>query len=283
MTEIRVQYAFPTPALFDHVAVYIELTVIGGMAQDMLPPDMASLQFSLSGKWSTGVDSNALTESSDRATLYGTTSQGHWIRGQDGIGFCVGLHPLAWPTILNRKADLHVDRACDLQDIWGKDADLFLSGLQHCADFKSRVILANDFFVGRLGNSKRSPAASDIIAIRQTLADPTCADVSSMARRIGMPQVRLGRLAKAHFGFSPKMLIRRARFRRMLHRIDAHSYTNWPNFLDPQYVDQSHMIRDFQDFMGMAPSQYMGLERPFVAAAFAEFRAMMGGPPSDGS
>ena len=283
MANVRVQYAFPAAALFDHVAVYIELEVAGGVAQDLVPPDMTSLQVTLSGRWSEGLDLNALSGASDRAMLFGTTSHARWLRGQDGIAFCVGLHPLAWPTLLGQKADQYINRATALRDIWGTDANAFFPGLQRCVDFEARTVFTNDFLIGRLRNTKKSAAAQDIMTIRQALADPACADVASLAKRVGMAHVRLGRLTKAHFGFSPKMLIRRERFRRMLHRIDAHSYANWPNFLDPQYVDQSHMIRDFQDFLGLSPGQYMALDRPFVAAAFAEFRRMMGSPPADGS
>jgi AraC-like DNA-binding protein len=118
-----------------------------------------------------------------------------------------------------------------------------------------------------------------IMAIRMALADPDCATVEQLSERTGLNQPRLLRLCKACFGFAPKILIRRARFLRMLHRIDAHSYENWSDFIDSQYVDQSHLIRDFRAFIGMAPSRYMALERPYVAAAFAAFRAMMGETP----
>jgi methylphosphotriester-DNA--protein-cysteine methyltransferase len=49
---------------------------------------------------------------------------------------------------------------------------------------------------------------------------------------------------------------------RMLGALQARPYSEWPDYIDPQYVDQSHMIRDFKYFMGMSPRQYLALPRP---------------------
>ena len=46
------------------------------------------------------------------------------------------------------------------------------------------------------------------------------------------------------------------------------SVGEWPNFLYPQYTDQSHMIRDFQHFIGMAPTRYFSMDRPLLTAVF---------------
>jgi hypothetical protein len=41
----------------------------------------------------------------------------------------------------------------------------------------------------------------------------------------------------------PKSLLRRQRFLRMLGTLHVRPYSEWGDFLDPQYVDQSHMVR----------------------------------------
>lgn len=55
--------------------------------------------------------------------------------------------------------------------------------------------------------------------------------------------------------------------------MEGMSVGQWPHFLDPQYVDQSHMIRDFHKFIGMSPTQYFAMERPLLAAVFTTLMA----------
>ena len=65
---------------------------------------------------------------------------------------------------------------------------------------------------------------------------------------------------------------------RMLGTLHARPYEQWADFIDPQYVDQSHMIRDFQYFLGMSPSRYFAQDRPILKAATKGRAALMGQP-----
>jgi hypothetical protein len=85
-------------------------------------------------------------------------------------------------------------------------------------------------------------------------------------------------LSKRGFGFPPKLLLRRQRFLRMLGTLHARPYDEWPDFIDPQYVDQSHMIRDFGFFLGMPPRRYFAMDRPILRAATMGRAAMFGQP-----
>ena len=278
MAEVSVRYAFPDPALFDLIAIYIEVEVEGDTpAVDILPPDIASIKIIVSGNWSSGASKSALEPELHLASLSGPSSHGHWLSGHNGTGFAVGLNPLAWPGLLGGKAGHYAEKHEALETFWGASVDLLLPELRACPDFQARVDAMNRFFLER-----RIPIDPDIVdqvaAVRQALADPECSSVEQLAERAGMTQSRLLRLTMGYFGFTPKLLIRKERFRRMLHRADLFSYGNWRQFIESQYVDQSHLIRDFKRFLGLAPSQYMALDRPIVAAAFAEARRVLGMP-----
>jgi AraC-like DNA-binding protein len=276
-SEVVVRYALPDMGLSDVVAIYLEITVSGeGASQDMLPPEMSSIRMAVSGDWCHGPSQSDLKPARSPKLLFGTSSKAQWVRGQRGTVFCIGLHPLAWPKLLHRKADAYVDKEVPLADIWGAAADRLFDQISACGGFDARVAAVNQALHQQEGRGIRSELAAQIMAIRLAVADPDCGTVEDLAARVGINQAKLARLTKACFGFNPKLLIRRERFRRMLHRADANSYRDWRAFIEAQYVDQSHLIRDFQHFMGLAPSHYMALERPFVAAAFATFRKMMG-------
>jgi AraC-like DNA-binding protein len=275
MSEVRMRYAFPDPKLFDLAAIYIETSVISANGvEDLIPPDMASIRLPLSGTWQDGPAEGKLEERGESAFIYGPMSKAHWLRGRQGCGFAIGLHPLAWPVLIGQKADRLVDCAQPLADYWQGNAAQLIVLLRNCSTFEERVEATNAFLLAQPRLSNDAEIARLIMVLRTALADPDCASAKELSDRTGLSPSRLARLTTATFGFTPKHLILRERFRRMLHRADLLSYSNWRDFIDSQYSDQSHLIRDFQRFLGMSPSQYLGLERPFVAAAFAEFRRL---------
>lgn len=68
----------------------------------------------------------------------------------------------------------------------------------------------------------------------------------------------------------------------MLHSMQGMSVGEWPHFVDPQYTDQSHMIRDFKHFIGMAPTRYFAMERPLLSAVFKTLMRLMAEGKTDG-
>lgn len=93
--------------------------------------------------------------------------------------------------------------------------------------------------------------------VQALLTDPEIGTVEQLCYETGLSQPRLSRLCRREFGTTPKKLLRRARFGRMLQALCQFPYAMWRDFLDPQYFDQSHFIRDFRYFLGMAPSQFV--------------------------
>lgn len=278
MTKIAVRYALPDPELFDFVPVYLEVDVAGGEALDLLPPDMPSLLFSVTGEWQIGASPTAMGAVLEPSGLQGASSKAQWIKGK-GIGFCIGLNPLVWPGLFGKRAvELH-DRVVPIADYLNPDWGELVRAVCEASDFEARVAAANAFLLKVPKPAVRESLQSQLIAIRLALADPDCGSVAELAARTGISMRQLERVALTCYGFSPKTLIRRERFRRMLHRADAMSYSQWRDFLDLQYVDQSHMIRDFKYFMGVPPSRYFALDRPIVSAAFQAFWAMLGVKP----
>lgn len=277
MTDIRFRYAFPDPQLFDFASVFLELDVAGNNdVTDLMPPEMAALCFVFDGQWHQGPTQDAMRATPAADILLGHTSAAYWLRGR-GTGFAIGLNPLAWPAVMRGHADAHVDAIVPLSMVLGESVarQLWLD-LRDAANFPDRVRVANQFLLSRAAGYHDAALRARVGALRSALADPDCVTVDELARRVGASQRQLGRMTRACMGFTPKLLLRRARFMRMLHRADAMSYDEWPNFIEAQYVDQSHLIRDFQFFLGMAPTRYFGLDRPIVRAAFASFRDLAG-------
>lgn len=96
--------------------------------------------------------------------------------------------------------------------------------------------------------------------VRQLVAaleDPEITSVAELSAQLRLSLASLRRLCARAFGLTPKGLIRRYRFARMLLALEHRPYREWRQFIDLAYCDQSHFIRDCHCFLGMAPSHYL--------------------------
>lgn len=79
-------------------------------------------------------------------------------------------------------------------------------------------------------------------------------DVGSLAARLGISPRQLERRFKARVGLSPKRFARIQRFQSVFQRIGEDG-AGWVDAaIACGYYDQAHLIRDFRDFSGEAPS-----------------------------
>ena len=118
-----------------------------------------------------------------------------------------------------------------------------------------------------------------ILACQEALRDPEIADVAALSDAVGVSRRTLERLCARHFGFSPKVLLRRQRFLRSLARFMLESPDSWSAALDGQYYDQAHFVHDFRSFMGMTPSEYASMDHPILDRIMAQRMADAGAAP----
>lgn len=283
MAEVTVRFAMPTARLRPYLSTYYEMTVTGeGQVSDILHPEWANIRIRLHTAWDYGATAETMERLVDQAMIHGPTSHTTYVRGSASSMFGIGILPTGWNRLWKANAAHFADRWPPLSDLMGEaDADALVTAIAKAPDFDARAAAADAFMLALLDRSKRSAFDDQVSAFLQVLADPANASVDQITSTLGLPQARLARLAKRGFGFPPKLLLRRQRFLRMLGTLHARPYDEWPDFIDPQYVDQSHMIRDFQQFLGMSPSRYFSLDRPILIAA-ARARAAMFGQPLQG-
>ena len=81
--------------------------------------------------------------------------------------------------------------------------------------------------------------------------------VASLAQRADLSVRTLQRLFNQYIGLSPKWLLRKYRLHDALDELEANTLTMVELATQLEYTDQSHLIRDFKDMLGMSPAQYL--------------------------
>jgi len=99
--------------------------------------------------------------------------------------------------------------------------------------------------------------------------------VGALTDAAGVSGNHLAALFKSHVGVTPKRVARIYRFARLILSVDARGPVDWSELAHAAgYYDQAHFGREFKDFTGHTPTEYLALRR--------RFPARQGFPPDSG-
>jgi AraC-like DNA-binding protein len=275
---VKVRFHAPPPALQAYFTTFYltEIDVSPGcVATDALQPEWANLRF-FSGERPTGwIDGGDRIDNASFVATGPSTRTTNFRLGPTRF-WGIGLLPLGWARFVRLCAADHANLIADGHNHpsfarFMPLADSLCSGDPDEAAELARIIA---FF------EAIPPIDPDeqtrIRAVHAALVDPEVGSVAEMAGQVGISQRTVERLCLRHFGFPPKLLLRRQRFMRSLAQFMLDRSRKWIGALDRHYNDQAQFVRDCRAFMGMSPSQYAALPHP-VLERFMSERARMHG------
>jgi AraC-like DNA-binding protein len=275
---LDVKFMLPDPRLAAYISGY---HVYSAGAVQTVPyhewffPGWANVRFRLcSASWKLGFGSSEPTEV-PAASIFGASRSGaHSIAyGGQFVGF--GVTPVGWHRLFGASAHLFVDRLTPLDAVWpGSDALIeAIAAARDSADIKR---LFDAVLLARLGPVH--PDEALVARLMALLVSDHDVSIERAARDLGCSPVKLRRIALMHFGFPPKLLLRRSRFMKSFVAIYGKPPGDWSQTIDASYVDQSHFLRDANDFLGMTPSAYLALERPMTLMSMKVRTQQLGAP-----
>jgi len=262
-SRVRLDYAKPcdtlAPFVFGYHLYAVEVAP-GKVHEDIGYPSWANIRFqTIGGPFAVRIGHRQI-DPVPRATLFGPTSRAIFPRSGTGTVVGIGLTPLGWTRLFGGDADLHADRVTPLEAMLGDDAAMLSLALDGVEEIDVAKAIFDHFLLQRLRTPHRAePMVADIQGALAVAAD---CSVSGLARRLNLEPRRLARLARAHFGFSPKLLLRRARFMRTLLKLMEDDGGPYVDKIDRSYHDQSHFVRDCKFFLSMSPRRFIKMKKP---------------------
>ena len=89
--------------------------------------------------------------------------------------------------------------------------------------------------------------------------------VGALTDAAGVSGTHLAAQFKAHVGVTPKRVARIYRFARLILSVDAQQPVDWSELAQAAgYFDRPHFSREFKDFTGHTPAEYLALRRRFA-------------------
>ncbi|OYY91241.1 MAG: hypothetical protein B7Y45_04455 [Sphingomonas sp. 28-66-16] len=273
-----VKFLHPDPRLAPYISGYhvYSAGAVQRLGQDeWFFPGWANVRFRLStASWRLGFGA-AEPEEVPEASVFGASRSGaHSIsHGGQFVGF--GVTPVGWHRLFGVSAHRFVDRLTPLATVWPA-CDAILEAIAAARDSADIKRLFDAVLLTRLGPVHRHEAL--VARFMALLVSDHDINIDQVARELGCSTVKLRRIALAHFGFPPKMLLRRSRFMKSFVAIYGKPPGKWSQLIDASYADQSHFLRDANDFLGMTPSAYLALERPMTLMSMKVRTEQLGAP-----
>ncbi len=151
------------------------------------------------------------------------------------------------------------DARVELRELWRESGPL-LGRLQGAPAAANRLGLLVGELERRLDEASRRGHAGCGFAVRALEAEPD-ARVRDLCARLGVSRQALARSFREHVGVSPKTLgrvLRLQRALRLLARGAAGNRARWADLaLDAGYYDQSHLVAEFKELVGLTPGAYL--------------------------
>ena len=181
-----------------------------------------------------------------------------------------GLLPLGWARFVGHSAADFANRLCDgmTEATFAPFRPLAAELLHNRGDETAELDAIVRFF--RTFPGKPEADEKRILAIHVAIVDPEVVTVTDLVKRVAASQRTVERLCHRHFGFSPKLLLRRQRFMRSLVQFMLDPSLKWIGAMDPNYHDQAQFVRDFHEFMNCTPREYAAQPHPVLERFLTE-------------
>lgn len=152
-------------------------------------------------------------------------------------------------------ADELFNSYASLEDLWGTSGKELHYQLVEAGSPSARFGLIEQFLLLRM-SSKPTPVVR--FALQEFQNVSPWRTVSSVTDEIGISPRRFIEIFKEEVGITPKLFCRIQRFQRVLDIIQASKHIEWSDIaLSCGYFDHSHLIKDFKEFTGVNPSDFV--------------------------
>jgi AraC-like DNA-binding protein len=183
-----------------------------------------------------------------------------------GETFIIGVHfkPGGAFPFLGLPVGELVDTHVDLETLWGAPAGRLRERLCETRTPAQGFELLQEALLSRLreGVEQHYAVSAALEMFGKNQAAPR---VREAAKYLGLSQRWFIRVFKAEVGIGPKLFSRIQRFQQARTFIQRNPSINWADLaVDLGYFDQSHFIREFVEFSGLSPTDYINRQKSSI-------------------
>jgi AraC-like DNA-binding protein len=178
------------------------------------------------------------------------------------LGIQVDLSPLAARTLLGVPLGELTNTVVELEDVLGAEAGELVERLQDEPSWAARFDVLDEFLVRR---ASEAPLVAPSVerAVELLVESGGRESIRKVATDVGWSRPHLTARFQEEVGLPPKSFARILRFERARSLILASDGTDLARIaLACGYSDQPHMNRDFREFSGASPGEFLARRLP---------------------
>ncbi|MBW7945093.1 MAG: helix-turn-helix domain-containing protein [Sphingomonadaceae bacterium] len=233
---------------------------------DRLLAETAFIRILITGDWAAETAPGQWERPGD-VLFFGANARPFKVRVR-GPFFIVGiaLRPSGWRALSGHPASDFADRMVRLADVWNEDAEAQLATVAKLTDDDAIVSICEEAITAQLKMSASGRVNAAMQHLETVARLDSATRVEDLAEQLGISSRQLERLSTAHFGHTPKTVMRRSRFLDMAAAMRGLGDPDDEYLAALRYFDQSHRTREFKHFIGMTPAEFERTPTPLLDA-----------------
>lgn len=259
---MRFQYFKPRTDICPLVSSYYLVDFEEGA--DLMRAEIANIRFVLSGCITSDINGQHEDFPAGSTMLCGPTFR--W----SNVGFAPGtrvfggaITPLGWARLFGTDASELADRIVPLEPHVAPsllDRIECLFGRQDGLD----LVADADGLLAAITDAGRRIDHAFLNQVTEWITSPEPNELSVLLSQMHRSHRQIDRLSRRYFGSAPKLLHRKFRALHSANRLVWNDLTDWQDIATTVYSDQSHFIREFKQFNGRTPSDFIKNTRTLV-------------------
>lgn len=253
---------YPPSLHVAHVVEYYWRSVLPlgeSLVQDVPTPLMQGMTFNLNRLTEKMVFGDRVQEMNDYCYVFGQPAR-HRLSKSHATGvdiFGIKFTPTGLYTLVRVEMQQVADSILSADCIWGKEIEWLCEAMYEAPDVTGMIQVVEQFLHEKIKQRRQPHIPSLEYALRYIQSGQTYS-VKDILEQVYLSERTMQRHFLAQLGMPPKQYARICRFNAVRNRLEQMPQTNW---LDVVYTfgyhDQSHFIKEFKEFSGKTPGQYI--------------------------
>ena len=170
--------------------------------------------------------------------------------------FGASITPLGWRRLFGFDAEEAADLNLNFYDVAPAGSRSLIDAIYATQNPEEIVQAADSLFKSMATNPRR--IHDDFIEqATNWIVDPEPNEIEHLLERVDFSHRQVERLCKAYFGSGPKKLHRKFRALHAANRLIWNELSDWREVARAAYYDQAHFIKEFKQFNGHTPQEFI--------------------------